>query len=1081
MDFSTWSIRNPVPPILLFALLSIAGLFAFDRMMVQNLPDTDFPTVTVSAALPGAAPPLLESEVARRIEDAIAPIQGLKTQSTTIQDGMVNLTATFRLEKPVQEAVDDVRSAVQGIRSDLPSALRDPVIAKLDIAAAPIIAYTIRSNRMDEVDLSWYVDNDLSRRLKALEGVGAVKRVGGLTRQIRVELDPVRMEALGATAAAISQQLTQVQTDATSGEMALGAGKQPLRLMARADSAESLANIELSLPGGQRFRLADVAMISDTHADQESLALQDGKPAIGFEISRSRGADEVEVGKRVRESIRQLRAERPDMVITEVFNFVDIAEEEFHASMHMLYEGAILAVVVVFLFLRDARATLIAAVTLPLSILPAFAGMYFMGFTLNWITLLALTLVIGVLVDDAIVEIENIERHIGAGKTPLQAAMDAAREIGLAVIATSLTLVAVFLPTAFMDGLAGKFFRQFGWTASIAVLVSLMVARLITPMMSAYLMKPHKRKHPEPFWMPQYLRMSRWTLEHPWKTLALAISFFAASLTLIPLLPQAFLAPDDNSQTQVYLELPPGSTLAQTRNVTEKTISHLQSVPHVRSVYATIGAGRVGGDILNAPGASDTRTATLTVTLAPRGQRPRKQVIETNIRTALKSLPGIRSKVGLSGSGEKYLLVLSGEDLQALLHTATEVQRDLRKIPGLGNIASSASLLRNEIILRPDYAKAAELGVTPAAIAETLRVATVGDYDPLLPKLNLAQRQIPILVTLQRDMRTSLDALGQLRVPGSRGPVTLEQVVSIEQAGGPARLERVNRARSVTIEVELSGMPLGELTAQVATLPSMQPLPPGVRQVTQGDEEMMNDLFGGFGLAMFAGVLAIYVVLVLLFKDLMQPVTILAALPLSIGGAFVGLLLTNQSFSLSSLLGLIMLMGIATKNSILLVDYAIEARRGHPGLGEKPTTPPMSRIDALMDAGHKRARPVIMTTLAMGAGMLPVAIGLGDADPSFRIPMAVTVIGGLVTSTILSLLVIPAVYLLVDDAQQKLQMLAMRPSPTLTGVFTGPVAAGADNTNLTQEIPDTGKPMELASAISREQRKEQILKEKSEI
>ena len=1015
MNLSTWSIKNPIPAVMLFVILSIAGLYAFHSMKVQNMPDMDFPTVTVTASLPGAAPAQLESEVARKLENAIAPVQGLKNLRTTIQDGVVNITAEFRLEKPVQEAVDDVRSAVQLVRADLPGDLRDTSVSKLNVTGGAILAYTIHSSKMDDGELSWFVDNTLSRKLLGVKGVGSVTRVGGVTRQVKVEIDPVKLEAIGASAAEVSNQLRDIQTDASGGNADLGQAKQPIRLTARVKDVGELAELELSLPNDQHFKLRDVATLKDTIAEPNSIALLNGKPVIGFEITRAKGAGEVEVGQSVKAALEKLRTERQDLEVTEAFNFVQTAEEEFGTSMHMLYEGALLAVLVVWLFLRNVRATLISAVALPLSILPAFVAMNMMDFSLNMITLLALSLVIGVLVDDAIVEVENIERHLVMGKTPMRAAIDAASEIGLAVVATTFTLIAVFLPTAFMDGMAGKFFKQFGWTAALAVFASLVVARLLTPMMAAYLMKPSTKPHRDPFWMPHYLRVSRWTLKHRWLTLIMAGAFFVGSLMLIPLLPQGFVPPDDNSQTQVYLELPPGTTLPQTQAAAEEARQRLVDVKHIRSIYTTIGAGSAGADVMAAGSAAEVRTATLTILLDPRTERPKKQDIEAEIRAAMTGVAGVRSKVGLGGSGEKYQLVLTGDDPQALAEAADAVQKDLRKIQGLGNIASTASLIRNEVILRPDFAKAAELGVTGRAIADTLRVATMGDYEQFVSKLNLEQRQIPIVVTLREDVRKDLDQLGRLMVPSTKGPVMLNQIVSVDQGGGPARLDRVNRARSVTIEVELSGMPLGELTTAVAQMPSMQALPVGIHQVTQGDEEMMEELFTGFGLAILTGILAIYIVLVLLFKDFLQPLTILVALPLSLGGAFVALLLAGKSFSLSSLIGLIVLMGIATKNSILLVEYAIEARRGHPGPDGVPTTAPMSRFDALIDAGHKRARPVIMTTLAMGAGMLPIAIGFGNADPSFRSPMAVTVIGGLITSTVLSLLVIPAVFTMLDD------------------------------------------------------------------
>jgi multidrug efflux pump subunit AcrB len=1015
MNVSAWSIRNPIPAVMLFVLLSFAGLLSFKAMKVQQFPDLDLPTVTVSASLPGAAPAQLETEVARRLENAIASLQGLKNIYTKVQDGGVTVTAEFRLEKPTQEAVDDVRSAVQGVRADLPTDVRDPVVRKMDLAGAPILAYAVRVPSMDDEALSWFVDNTLTRRLLSVKGVGAISRVGGVTRQVDVALDPIKLQALGATAADISRQLRQVQTESAGGRADIGGSEQPMRTLATVKTVAELAQLELALSDGRRVRLDQVASVTDTVAEPRAIALLNGVPVVGFEISRSRGASEVEVGAAVRLALDELKAQHPDMVLTEAFDFVTPVAEEYDGSMVLLYEGAILAVVVVWLFLRNWRATFVSAVALPLSVIPAFIGMGYLGFSVNVITLLALSLVIGVLVDDAIVEVENITRHLHMGKTPYQAAMEAADEIGLAVIATTFTLISVFLPTAFMAGIPGKFFKQFGWTAALAVFASLVVARALTPMMAAYVMKPSAQQHKEPWWMPRYLRWSDWALSHRWLTMAAAGAFFIGSLMLIPLLPKGFIPPDDNSQTQVNLELPPGATLAQTRATAEAARLLLTRLSTVQSVYTTIGGGAAGSDPFAPPGTTEVRKATLTVLLTERGKRPRKQGIENDIRALLAELPGVRSKVGLGGSGEKYLLVLTGEDPLALATAATAVEKDLRTIPGLGQIASSASLIRTEVAVRPDFARAADLGVTSSAIGDTLRIATVGDYEAGLAKLNLSQRQVPIVVKLADAARQDLDLLGRLAVPGLKGPVMLSQVASLSLTGGPAVIDRLNRSRNITFEIELSGAPLGDVTAAVAKLPSIESLPPGVKQLALGDAEVMDELFASFGLAMLTGILCIYIVLVLLFKDFLHPFTILTALPLSLGGAFVALLGTGMSFSMPSLIGLIMLMGIATKNSILLVEYAIVARRGHDGSDGHPVIAPMSRHDALLDACHKRARPVIMTTLAMGAGMLPIAVGWSAADSSFRAPMAVAVIGGLMTSTVLSLLVIPAVFTLVDD------------------------------------------------------------------
>jgi multidrug efflux pump subunit AcrB len=466
----------------------------------------------------------------------------------------------------------------------------------------------------------------------------------------------------------------------------------------------------------------------------------------------------------------------------------------------------------------------------------------------------------------------------------------------------------------------------------------------------------------------------------------------------------------------------------------------------VRSIYTTIGAGSAGSDPFAGSAAQEVRNATLTVLLAERSERPRKQGIENRIRTALEPLAGVRSKVGLGGSGEKYVLVLTGEDPAALQTAAMAVEKDLRTVPGLGSVASGASLIRPEIAVRPDFARAADLGVTSAAIGETLRIATQGDYDVSLPKLNLAERQVPIVVKLEDSARKDLSVLERLAVPSNRpgaGPVLLGQVATLEIAGGPAVIDRYDRSRNINFNIELSGLPLGDVTQAVQALPSIRNLPVGVNVVEVGDAEVMGELFASFGLAMLTGVLCIYIVLVLLFKDFLHPVTILAALPLSLGGAFVGLLIADKSFSMPSLIGLIMLMGIATKNSILLVEYAIVARRGHDGSDGQPVVAGMSRTEALLDACHKRARPIIMTTLAMGAGMMPLVLGLGAADPSFRSPMSVAVVGGLITSTVLSLLVVPAVFMYMDDLEQLINRSVGRFRGRPAGTHTAPIPPAA--------------------------------------
>lgn len=1029
MNISALAIKNPVIVIMLFVLLTLAGVLSFRATAVQDFPDVELPIVTVSASLDGAAPAQLETEVARKLEDAIAGVQGVKHLVTNIIDGVVNVTVEFVLEKDASDAVAEVRDAVQRVRPDLPGDLREPSVSKASTAGKVVQTFVASSELIDAQELSWFVDDKVAKRLLAVPGIGAVKRVGGVSREVRVELDTARMAALNLSAIDVSQRLKLVQQEAAGGRGDVGGAQQNVRTIATVQSVEQLGALDIPLADGRTIRLDQVARLSDTVAEPRSIALHDGKPVVGIEVLRSRSASEVDVARAARAAIQELAKAHPQIQLTEVIDNAAPIQENFEGSMHLLYEGAILAVLVVWWFLRDWRATLIAAAALPLSVIPAFLGMMYFGFTLNMVTLLSLALVVGILVDDAIVEIENISRHLHMGKTPYRAAMEAADEIGPAVMATTFALVAVFLPTAFMGGVAGKFFKQFGWTAVLAILASLLVARLLTPLMAAYLLKPATQGAAQDGWLMQrYMRTMRWCLTHRRVTAIGAGAFFAASLGLIGLLPTGFHPAPDRAQTQITVELPPGSTLAETQAMAERARQAALRVEHVESVFSSVGGGTTGN--LFAPGAAaGVQRAALTLTLAHRREREASiPEIEAQLRQRLAELPGARFRVGAQDSGVKMQIVLHSTDATALLAAAQAAERDLRTLQGIGTVGSSASLVRPEIVVHPDFARAADLGVTAQSIGETVRVATTGDYDTALAKLNLDERQVPVRVKLPDAARADLAALGRLTVPGKNGPVLLTNVASLGLASGPAEIARLDRARNITLDVELGTRDLGGLYKEALQLPAFRQLPSTVKLAQLGDTHEMHALFASFGIAMLIGVLCIYGVLVLLFKDFMQPVTILAALPLSIGGAFVALLITHSALSMPAMIGLLMLMGVVTKNSILLVEYAIVARRGVKGTNGQPDMAPMRRFDALVDACHKRSRPIVMTTIAMGAGMLPMALGWGS-DPSFRSPMAIAVIGGLITSTLLSLLVVPAVFTYVDDAARWIGRIAGRRGP----------------------------------------------------
>ncbi len=1016
MNVSAWSIRNPIPALLAFVMLTFMGIMAFKAMKIQLFPDIDLPMITVAASLPGASPDQMEAEVARKIENALAGAQGLKHLYAQIKDGSAIVSAEFRLERDSRLALEDVRSAVARIRGDLPREMLDPVVNKVELSGKPILTYTIAAPNMSEEELSWFVDNNMTRLLLGVKGVGAVTRVGGVTRQVRVELDPAKLLALNLTASEVSSQLRQIQQEAPGGRTDLGGSEQSVRTVATVQTAEQLAHMEIGLRDGRHVRLDQVADVRDTIAERRSAALLDGMPVVGFEINRSLGAGDLDVADGVIAALAKLREAHPEITTDRVFNTVDRVSETYLGSMEMIFEGAALAVLVVVFFLRNARATFVAATALPLAVIPTFALMYLFGFTISMVTLLALSLVVGVLVDDAIVEIENIMRHLEMGKTPYQAAMEAADEIGMAVIATTFTLVAVFLPTAFMSGIPGRFFVQFGWTAAVAVMFSLVVARMLTPMMSAYLLKP-RVAHATPKWIEIYLTWAQWCLHHRKTTMLVTAIFFFGSLSLTIVLPKAFQPKDNDSQTQVTITLPPGSRIEQSYALSEQAREIIRRNPEVTRIYTAIGGGLSGGNAFEPAGAAEVRKATLSIQLRHRSVRKlSKQQIEDQLRDAMMALPGVRVKVGMGQSSDKYQLVLTSENSELLNASALKVGQELRTIPGIGNVVSNSSVLRPEVVVRPDFGRAADLGVTSSAIADTLRVATAGDYDQALAKLNLPDRQLPIIVKLRDEARQDMELLSRLVVPGTHGPVMLGNVATLALESGPAQIDRYDRQRNISFEIELAGQPLGKVQAAALALPSLKNMPAGVEIAPIGDAEMMKELFASFGLAMFTGVLCIYIVLVLLFKDFMQPATILWALVLSVPGAFLALFITRTAISMPSMIGLIMLMGIATKNSILLVEYAIVSRRERG----------MNRAEALLDACRKRVRPIVMTTLAMGAGMLPVALDIGMGDGTFRSPMSIVVIGGLITSTFLSLLVIPVVFTYVDDAIEWLRAMVKK-------------------------------------------------------
>lgn len=1009
-NISAWSIKNPVPTILLFVLLTIAGLMSFPSLGIDEQPNIDIPAVSVTASQPGAAPSELETEVTRKIEDAISGTANVKHITSTVNEGVSATNVEFELGTNVDRAVNDVRNAVSKIRSQLPQGIDEPVVTRVDFAGGAFATYTIESPSRSVGELSWFVDNDITKALLAQSGVGQVQRSGGVDREIRINLDPARLDALGLTTDAVSLQVRQLNINMPGGRGELGQQEQSIRTLGSVDTAEKLRTMQIALPTGGFARLDSLGTVTDGTSERRQAALLDNKPVVAFSIVRSTGSNLADVEARVDEELARLQKKMPsDMKITKIRTNAKFVEESYHAAMEHLLIGAALAIAIIWVCLRDWRAALISGIAMPLSLIPTFAVMRAVGFTLNNMTLLALALVIGILVDDAIVEIENIVRHIGMGKKPFKAALDAADQIGLAVVATTMAIVVVFLPVAFMGGIPGQFFKSFGLTVAASVLFSLLVARMLTPLIAAHFMKPVKEDHGHGFFMTHYLRLLEWALKHRKTTVAIAVGFFFVSGFLFSRMPTSLVGQVDRGESIFNIELPPGATLSDTETSVRAATERASKYGEVKTIFATIGtpSSSGGGRTSSAGGVNK---ATIYVVLKPRGERKlSQQQFEADIRPQLQTIPGIRATVGnIGGLSGKLKILLAGDNSKDLQTTSDALLTRMRRMPELADVVSTAALKRPEIIVHPDFARAAEQGISVYTIAHTASVATLGDNDSLLPKFSLPNRQINIRVQLDPKYRNDLETIRNLRVQGSYGLVPLGTVATVDMGAGPSQIDRYDRTRQVSIDASLKpGVTLGQALSMVHALPEFKNRPESVSEIQAGDAEIQRDVFTGFGIAMVWAVFLIYAVLTLLFGGFLQPLTIMVAMPLSLGGAVLGLMIGHQSLGMYALIGIIMLMGIVTKNSILLVEYCIVAQQEGK-----------SQFDAIMESASSRIRPILMTTGAMIAGMAPIALGIG-AGAEARAPMAIAVIGGLVTSTLLTLVVVPVVYSLIDNFQKR--------------------------------------------------------------
>ena len=1008
-NLSSWSIRRPVPTIVLFIVLTVLGWISFTQLGIDNNPNIDIPAVQIQVTQPGAGPAELETQVTKEIEDAVAGLGNIDEMISTVSDGVSTTTVNFILGTDSDRATNDVRNAVAQIRQNLPQDINEPIVQRLDFAGGPIMTYAVTSERQSVEQLSNLVDQTISRALLSVKGVAQIQRIGGVDREIRVDLQPDRLQALGITATQVNEQIRNFNINLPGGRAEVGSSEQSIRTLGSAANVEELRNYQIVLPDGGFVALSSLGTVSDRFGEVRQTALLNGKPVVAFEVLRSTGSTLVTVEEGVTEAVEQLQKTLPaDVKLQLIFTRADFIRESYHNTIDDLILASVLAVVTILLFLRNWRATIIAAVALPLSIIPTFAVQQLLGYTLNNMTLLALALAVGNLVDDAVVEIENMERHLEMGKNPFQAAFDSSAEVGLAVIASSATIIGVFLPVAFMGGIPGQFFQPFGFTVAISTVFSTLVARMVTPLMGAYLLKekgkrqevrgkrnstPHHSPlttHPSKRIQP-YRQLLSWALRHKLTTVAIALAFFIGSVMLIPLIPKGFVDNGDQGISIVNIELPPGATLQDTETVSQQATELIRQSPVVDSILATQGGSGTTQGI---------NTATLTVKLKPKKERDISQAqFEQKLRPSFSQIPGARisfQSQGAGGDSKDLSIVLKSENPTTLIQAANGLEQQMRTIPGLVEIASSASLAKPEILIQPDPARAADLGVTVQAIARTASLATIGDIEANLAKFNLPDRQIPIRIQIEPRARNNIDTIRNLQVPGKDNTlVPLEAVANIRFGSGPARIDRYDRSRQVSVEANLQGVALGEAFNAVQKLPAMNPLPTGVVQQSSGDAKIMQEIFGRFGGAFALGVMSIYTVLVLLYNSFLHPLTIMAALPFSLGGALLGLMIAQKALGIYALIGIVLLMGIVTKNSILLVDYTLI------NLAEGK-----SRREALLEAGVSRLRPILMTSLASVAGTIPLALGIG-AGAEVRQPMGIAIMGGFTTSTLLTLVVIP--------------------------------------------------------------------------
>tara|TARA_R110002124_G_scaffold278486_1_gene450471 strand:+ start:8514 stop:11642 length:3129 start_codon:yes stop_codon:yes gene_type:complete len=1010
------SVNAPVFATMIMAALMVIGSYSFMRLPIEQLPDVDFPVVAVVVSYPGAAPEAVESDIIEPIEESVNTISGIDYIQATARAGEALVILFFEMDVDSATAMQEVRDRLGTIQAGFPENANDPLLFKFDPAEQPIVSLAVSSQTMSLRDLTALTEDVVEPRLSSIQGVGRASVVGGIPRQLNVLIDPDRLSAFGVGVGEVTAALGQDNQDLPAGSIEQGLAVQSIQVEGRIENAVDFLDIIVARRGGQPVRLRDVATVVDGEAEPESIALLNGQAALAVDVVKTQGSNTVEVAEAIRHAVVELMAgELPEDVSVEIVRDNAVAvEESYEGVQSMMIEGAALAVLIVFLFLNSWRSTVITGLTLPISVIGTMTVLYFLGFTLNIMTLLALSLAIGLLIDDAIVVRENIMRHLHMGKSHRQAALEGTNEIGLAVLATTLSIVAVFLPVAFMEGIIGKFFLQFGVTVSVAVLISLFVAFTLDPMMSSVWYdpagEPNVKRGPVGRVVAQFGRffdwlskgyrgLLRWSLRHRITTLGVALAAFVGSFFLVPFVGVEFAPAVDNSEFQVQVETPVGSSLDYTSTKVRQVDRVLREFPEVTGTYATIaGAGSDGQN-----------SATLAVSMVSASERSRSpQEMTLPVREALMAIPGIDVTIGaaggLGGVSAPVQINIYGDNLDVLGPLSDRLVRALQTIDGLEDVASSLDAAQPVLGVRINREAASDLGVSLQQIGATLRPMLGGDdvSDWTSPD----GRSFTVTVRLPEEMRHDTDVLRALPVAqsGGTGMVRLDQVADIVQSYGPSEILRRDLSRQVLVSANLSGLTLGDVMPEVQAAMDALDLPTGYRVSVGGDAEQLAETASAAGSALLLAVIFIYLVLASQFGSFLQPIAIMAALPLALVGVMLGLMVGGSTLNMFSMIGFIMLMGLVVKNAILLVDNANQHVREEG----------MHLYDALLEAGSTRFRPIIMTTLAMIFGMLPLALNIHEGSGQ-NAPMAHAVIGGLISSTILTLVVVPVVLTYVDS------------------------------------------------------------------